>query len=132
MIGDIVKHFGFIILSTLILSFILSSGLAQEVQNSRLIVTMSDEEISELDFRKGLYTVRRSELNVTSEKAADELLALVSEKLDEAGWSAEWQKQREGDVMHYVASFFAFGGGSLRLELTETSAENYNLLFFRF
>ncbi len=132
MIGDIVKLSGSILFVIIVVSFLLSTSFAQNSQNNRFIMTMSESEVSELDFRRELLFRSRAEFNVNSEKQPEELLAVISQKVIDTGWTNNWQQKREGVADWHIANYSATGGGNLRLELNKTSAEGYRLLLYRY
>ena len=118
-----------IVISILFFCSVFSSGFAQDSLNNRLIVSVSEAEVSELDLRRGLWLHTRTELDVVSESDAEEILNLLEAKLNEIGWTSSWQQTREDKL---IANFFALGGANLRLELDQNSPNSYRLLFYRY
>jgi len=135
LIGDtrnIMKQLGSILFFTIVISFLLSTASAQDTQNNRFIITLSEADIVELDFRRELLLKKRSEFNIVSETASADLLAIVSQKLIDIGWASTWQQTREDMADSHIANYTAIGGANLRLELNKTTDNNYRLLLFKY
>lgn len=123
------KHIATFTFITVFLLFVTSITFAQQTSDNRLIMSMSESEVNELDLSRELLFQSRAEFEITSESDKSDLLANLTTRLNDIGWSSGWQK--DIDEKH-VADFFALGGANLRLELSETTANTFRLLLYRY
>lgn len=121
-----------LMLLNLFLLFLLTITFAQSAQSNRLIVTMSEPEVSQLNIDRELLASNRVEYNVTSESSAENILTMLSEKLQTKGWSNTWQQARSDNGDWLIAHFYGRGGANIRIEINQVSSSNHQLILYRY
>ncbi len=114
-------------LITLILGLLVSQAFAQSP--ARFNLTM---EVMELNLAREIVVTNRLQLNVAAESEQADFLQIMTKRLNELGWTLNWQDERNILDNSTISDFYRFGGQHLRLELSETSLNNYRMLIYRF
>ena len=115
-------------LITLILGLLVSQAFAQ----SPVRFNLTEMEVIELNLAREIVMTNRLQLNVAAESEQADFLQIMTKRLNELGWTLNWQDERNILDNSTVSDFYRFGGQHLRLELSETSLNNYRILIYRF
>lgn len=118
------------VLVTVLVSLFIGQALAELPLPTRFNLT--EVEVMELNLAREIVMTDRFELNVSAESEQADFFQVMTERLNELGWTVSWQG--EGNLLDntIVSDFYRLGGQHLRLELSETSPNNYNMLMYRF
>ena len=118
------------ILITLVLGLLVNQAFAELPSPARFNLT--EMEVMELNLAREIVMTNRLQLNVVAESDQADFLQVMTERLNELGWSVSWQGERNMLDSTMVSDFYRIGGQHLRLELSEITPNNYTMLMYRF
>lgn len=118
------------ILVTLVLSLLVSQAFAELPSPARFNVT--ELEVSELNLAREIVMTDRLELNIIAESEQSAFLQVMTQRLNELGWELTWSGLKGQQMNNMISDFYRLGGQHLRLEIAETSPNNYRMLIYRF
>ena len=90
---------------------------------------LSEAQVLDLDFQTAMRVNSRLELDLLSDTDTDQLIQNVEQSLINDGWVVISNHTRDGRV---ITNFYKTNSPSLKMEITATSSNTYNILLYRY
>jgi len=128
LLGEIMNRI--VLLGVFILSLVIGHAHAELGLPSQLPGSLlSDAQVTNLDFETEMRFNSRLELNLSSNNSTDQLIQLVTQKLESYGWTVTSQFTHNGRV---ITNLYKSGGPNLKMEMSATSNTTQKLLLYRY
>ena len=90
---------------------------------------LSEAQVIDLDFETAMRFNSRVELDLLSDTDADQLVQMVEQSLINYGWVAISTHTSNGRI---ITNFYKTNSPSLKMEISATSSNTYNILLYRY